>query len=110
MILHITTPDAWAKAQTEGVYSAASLATEGFIHCSTMRQIAATANKHYARRSGLILLCIDESGLTAQVRYEDLGAGDQFPHIYGPINTDAVIKVVAYEPGADGLFAPPTGL
>ena len=110
MILHITTPDAWAKAQAEGVYRAPSLATEGFIHCSTDRQMAATANKHYARRSGLILLCIDEKRLTADVRYEDLGAGDLFPHIYGPINIDAVIKVVGYEPDADGLFAPPVGL
>ncbi|MHB8629355.1 MAG: DUF952 domain-containing protein [Aggregatilineales bacterium] len=107
MILHITTPDAWANAQVEGVYRSASLATEGFIHCSTPRQMAATANKHYARRSGLALLYIDESRLTAELRYEDLNAGDLFPHIYGPINLDAVLKVAAYEPGADGLFAPP---
>jgi uncharacterized protein (DUF952 family) len=110
MILHITTPDAWAQAKMDGLYRSTSLATEGFIHCSTLRQIVATANKHYARRSGLVLLCIEESRLTAKLRYEDLNAGDLFPHIYGPINLDAVSKVVSYEPGADGKFAPPAGI
>jgi uncharacterized protein (DUF952 family) len=108
MILHITTQDAWAQAQASGSYQSASLATEGFIHCSTPRQMAATANKHYAHRRGLVLLYIDESRLTADLRYEDLNAGDRFPHIYGPINLAAVIKVVPYEPGADGVFAPPS--
>lgn len=107
MILHITTPDAWTQANVEGRYRSASLATEGFIHCSTLRQIAATANKHYAQRPGLLLLYIDESRLTAELRYEDLNVGDLFPHIYGPINLDAVIKVANYEPGEDGIFTPP---
>ena len=110
MILHITTPDAWAKAQQNGQYRTESLAIEGFIHCSTPQQMARTANKHYARRTGMILLCIDESRLTAPLRYEDLNAGDLFPHIYGPLNIDAVIKVVSYEPGVDGQFGAPQGI
>ena len=107
MILHITTPDAWARAQTEGAYRADSLATQGFIHCSTQSQIASTANRFYAHQSGLVLLCIDETHLTADLRYEDINAGDLFPHIYGPLNLDAVIKVIGYEPNADGLFVSP---
>lgn len=38
-ILHITTPDAWAEAQQQGQYRADSLASEGFIHCSTVAQV-----------------------------------------------------------------------
>lgn len=110
MIYHITTPDAWAQAQSDGAYRAPSLATEGFIHASMLRQITATANKHYARRTGLLLLCIDESRLTAELRYEDLNAGDLFPHVYGPVNLDAVLKVIHYEPNVDGIFGPPAGI
>jgi len=110
MILHITTPGAWAQAQIVGAYRPASLASEGFIHCSTPGQVAGSANKHYAGQSEVLLLYIDENRLTAEVRYEDLNAGDLFPHIYGPLNLDAVIKVASYEPGADGRFAPPEAL
>jgi len=61
-----------------------------------------------ARSDGLLLLCVDEARLTAPVRYEDLNAGDLFPHLYGPLNLDAVTNVIRYEPNADGLFNPPT--
>ena len=107
MIWHITTPDGWLKAKTNGEYRADSLQSEGFIHCSTIVQIAATANRFYAGQTGLIVLCIDENKVAAAVRYEDLNAGDLFPHIYGALNLDAVVMASAYEPGSDGLFVTP---
>jgi uncharacterized protein (DUF952 family) len=36
MILHITTHTAWEKAKMKGEYSAPSLKSEGFIHCSML--------------------------------------------------------------------------
>jgi uncharacterized protein (DUF952 family) len=38
MILHITTHKDWEKAMQLGEYNAPSLVSEGFIHCSTIKQ------------------------------------------------------------------------
>jgi uncharacterized protein (DUF952 family) len=39
MIFHITPQSAWERAEQEGVYSSETLATEGFMHCSTLKQV-----------------------------------------------------------------------
>jgi uncharacterized protein (DUF952 family) len=96
------------KALNQGSYSAASLGSDGFIHCSTLAQVAATANRYYARQHGMVLLCIDASLLQAEVRWENpVGRTDLFPHIYGPINLEAVVKVVEFEPDPTGYFSSP---
>jgi uncharacterized protein (DUF952 family) len=104
VIYHITTPAAWQQAQVEGSYRADSLATEGFIHASTAQQIAATANRFYDGRSDLLLLEIDEERLNAELKYEEGMPGQLFPHIYGPLNLDAVVEVRPFTPGEDGIF------
>ncbi|MDP2976538.1 MAG: DUF952 domain-containing protein, partial [Anaerolineales bacterium] len=38
-ILHITSRTSWLVAQKTGVYTADTLASEGFIHCSTREQV-----------------------------------------------------------------------
>lgn len=111
MILHITTPEAWATAVAHGRYIPDSLQHEGFIHCSTLAQTAGTANKHYAGAAGLQLLCIDPQRLSAPLVYEDsYGSGQEFPHIYGPLNLDAVTRVLPFPPQADGTFILPQSL
>lgn len=115
MILHITTREDWNAAKIADVYSAPSLQTEGFIHCSTVKQAVDTANIFFKGQQGLILLCIDESKLTSECKYEepsgggkhDPSVGKLFPHVYGPINIAAVIKVVDFPVGTDGLFSLP---
>lgn len=102
-ILHITTPADWQAALEAGIYGADSLETEGFIHCSTAQQIVATANRFYAGQSDLLLLHIDPQALAAELRWE-MADGQDFPHIYGPINLDAVVEVEAFNPDADGSF------
>ena len=94
MIVHITTPVAWADAIATGAYTADSLATEGFIHCSDERQLAWVVQKHFSGRTGLLLLHIDPARLDAEVKYENLEGGtDLFPHVYGPIPVSAVVDV-----------------
>ena len=110
-ILHITTPDAWAEAQQQGQYTADSLAEEGFIHCSTPAQVVYVANERFRGRADLILLVITASRVDASIVYEDCyETGQRFPHIYGPLNLDAVAQVLTFPPAADGLFELPPGL
>ena len=105
IILHITTLDTWEQAVASEQYTSPSLETEGFIHCSLSDQVAAVANTRYTGRHDLILLWIDEDRVRPDVRYE--GDTEKFPHIYGPLNVDAVLKVAAYPPQADGHFTTP---
>jgi len=108
MILHITTAAAWAAAEAIGVYIAESLAEEGFIHCSTPSQIAATANRFFAGRGDLVLLSIDPERLAAEVRYENTEGGEElFPHVYGPIDLAAVVDARPYRLVA-GRFVTPS--
>ncbi len=112
IILHMTTETDWQRAQAQGSYRAPSLETEGLIHFSMPGQVARIANAQYIGRRDLILLVVDPERLTADLRYEaPTGVyrpqGELFPHLYGPLNLDAVIQVIPYPPGDDGLFTIP---
>ncbi len=111
LIYHIATRADWERALAEGQYTRSSvdktLAEEGFIHASQASQVTRTANKFYRGVPGdLVLLVIDPGLLRAEVRYEDVpGAELPFPHVYGPLNTDAVIAARPFAPGRDGTFS-----
>jgi uncharacterized protein (DUF952 family) len=108
MILHITSRTDWEAAQARGDYRLDTLATEGFIHCSTPEQVLGPANALYRGRRDLVLLVIDPARLAADLVYEDShGAGETFPHVYGPINLDAVTRVIPFPPLPNGTFALP---
>ena len=110
VIYHIATRADWERALADGEYTRStagrSLAEEGFIHASQAAQVARTANKYYRGVPGdLVLLVIDERRVRAEVRYEDVaGAELPFPHVYGPLNTSAVVAARPFAPGADGVF------
>lgn len=86
----------------------------GFIHCSTQEQVLLVANALFAGLSGLVLLVIDPGRLRSPVRWElphsttgrlpEFTRGSVFPHIYGPINVEAVVRSVTLIPGANGTF------
>ena len=105
MIFHITSRAAWESALGAGLYDADSLATEGFIHCSTADQYIRVANQRFRGRTDLVLLHIDPARLKAQVRFENLEGGETlFPHVYGAIPIGAVLNVVPLLPLEDGSF------
>jgi uncharacterized protein (DUF952 family) len=106
LIVHITSTQSWAEVID--AYTAPSLKTEGFIHCSSPEQVTDPANALFFGQKDLVLLCIDTRRLGAEVIHEDCyEAGQTFPHIYGPINRDAVIAVVPFPPDEDGGFSLP---
>lgn len=92
-IFHITTPEAWECQKSTGEYRHETLETEGFIHCSNEDQVEPTWHRIFGRETGLIVLEIDVDRLTSELRDEESEPGETFPHVYGPVNTDAVTRV-----------------
>jgi uncharacterized protein (DUF952 family) len=118
-ILHVTTRAAWEAAQREGVYAAPSLKSEGFIHFSQAHQVVAVANAFFSGQQGLVVLEADVALLRVELRWEPpaglpapeaVPPTELFPHLYGPLNINAVIAVHNFPPGPDGLFALPASL
>ena len=108
-IYHITSREAWSTSQGKGFYAAESLSREGFIHCSRNDQVVRVANEFYPAQLGLVLLEMDPERLKAALQMEP-GTDkpeELFPHIYGPINLDAVRRVIDFPPGSDGSFSLP---
>jgi uncharacterized protein (DUF952 family) len=94
MIYHITTYDLYAKFIDEDFYEAPSLKTEGFIHCSTAKQLEATIQRYYKNEAIILILHLNEQKLTSPLKYEMADSvQEEFPHIYGAINKDAIDKM-----------------
>ncbi|MFI6120297.1 DUF952 domain-containing protein [Streptomyces sp. NPDC051064] len=98
-LLHLTEEPLWEAARRAGTYEMSTrgrtLREEGFIHCSLPHQLPAVARALYGSEDdGLVVLVIDTGRLPAPVRYEAMEPGGQeFPHIYGPLPTSAVVEV-----------------
>ncbi len=96
IIYHITTAAAWNAAKAKGYYEHPSLKEEGFIHCSQDHQVAGVLERYFAGQAGLVKLVIDTDKLTSKYVFDwSPSTQDTFPHIYGPLNADAVIDIIA---------------
>ena len=94
MIYHVTTKEDWQQALAAGEYTHPSLAAEGFIHNSRKEQVQGVLDRYYSGKADLLLLHIDELKLTSELKYELApSVNEMFPHIFGPINIDAVVNV-----------------
>jgi uncharacterized protein (DUF952 family) len=104
-IYHIADHSVWDPAyQDQKEYAPDSLGKEGFIHASDAQQLAFVMNSGlFTPNKGWVVLTIDPLKVNAEIRYEP-GARlpgmhekppshSLFPHIYGPLNLDAVVKV-----------------
>lgn len=101
-IVHLCRLEDWRAAQEQGIYISPSLSQEGFIHCSQPGQILEVADRFYRGIPGLGLLWIDPTIITSDIRWE-AADGALFPHIYGPINLDAVLSVTDLKLDQDGI-------
>jgi uncharacterized protein (DUF952 family) len=80
-IYHMCRADEWAAAQASGSYPGSSQdVADGFIHFSTGAQVRESAAKHRAGQDGQL-----------------------FPHLYGALPADAVLRADPLPLGADGL-------
>ncbi len=94
IIYHITTKPEWESAKKKGFYESAALKEEGFIHCCEERQIEDVIRRYFSGKTKLVKLVIDSRKLTSQLIYDwSPSIEDTFPHVYGPINLDAVISI-----------------
>jgi uncharacterized protein (DUF952 family) len=110
LIYHIATAADWEQARRDGQYTISTrgrtLAEEGFIHASTAAQVAPVANAFYQGVPDLLLLVIDTERVGPELRYELVpGQPEPYPHIYGPLNLDAVVATRPFPPGPGGQFS-----
>ena len=106
-ILHITSRDEWEQALEHGEYHPRLLDTAGYIHCSKSSQIIEVANHLFNGQRGLVLLVIDPKEVNPEIKWEGEEQANLFPHIYGPLNLNAVKSVLEFPSSEDGTFELP---
>ena len=115
LIHHLVPSAEWAALPPDQPYLPASYAADGFIHCTTLPAVLLdVANRFYQGAGGqFLVLDIDPGRLTAELRYEaplppaPAGshlAGVLFPHIYGPLNREAIVAIRTAQRAPDGRF------
>jgi uncharacterized protein (DUF952 family) len=101
IIYHVTTAKAWEAAKKHGAYEADSLATEGFMHCSEGHQVAGVLQRYFKGKENLVQLTIDTDVVQHRLQYDVAPSlNEAFPHIYGPLNIEAVLEVVPIDAGS----------
>jgi uncharacterized protein (DUF952 family) len=108
-VYHIAKEEDWQYAKIDGLYRIGSLyrsfEQDGFIHLAYAIQVNVIADLIYSNTTNLLLLTIDPDKLTSVIKEERAEYPDElFPHLYGPLNTDAVVTVTTYSPLSDGKF------
>lgn len=102
-IVHLCQRAEWSEARKQGSFQSNSLDQNGFVHCSQPEQILEVANRYYPGVPDLVLLWLDPDRLTSEIRWES-SDGAFFPHIYGPINLEAITSVTSLQPDLDGIY------
>lgn len=87
----------WEAALATGAYAGSAVDTaDGYIHMSSVDQLGETARKHYAGRTGLMLLTVDLRALGETLVWEPSRGGAMFPHIYGELPVAAVVEATPF--------------
>lgn len=103
IILHCMRKSLWEERKNKEFWGKKDMDIFGFIHCSTIDNIHLVTPNWKDLKDELVILCIDRDKLKSEVKYEDLdNLGMKYPHIYGLVNNDAVIKVLPYNKDGEG--------
>ena len=90
-IYHVMLPETWNARQSGEAIIADSLTTEGFIHCSTAEQLDGVLERYFSSASKVVILEIDPGKLSSKLIFEPSTNNEVYPHVYGPIDEEAVI-------------------
>jgi uncharacterized protein (DUF952 family) len=92
-IYHVALPEDWEQQKHRSFYEAASLESEGFIHCSFEDQLEGVIERYFRAAPELCILKIDIVKLTSKLVAEPSTNNEEYPHVYGPIDTSAIVNV-----------------
>ncbi len=93
IIIHIVDSDKWEKSKHNTQYFGDILKTQGFIHCCFPEQVDDVLKIWFPEREDLVFLEIDSEKLSSHLEFENLDGGEEkFPHVYGPIDHDAIVS------------------
>jgi uncharacterized protein (DUF952 family) len=106
IIYHLVPLDYWKAQPTDRPYTPADFEREGFIHCTQGDdQVAIVANRYYRNDSRTwLVLVLDEQAVTSEIKYEPGQDAMLYPHIYGPLNREAIREVLHMPRDPDGTF------
>ena len=93
IIYHVVLPEVWEEYRTRPSYQAESLQTEGFIHCSYKEQLDGVLKRYYKDAGRVLVLHIETDKLRSKLVEEPSTGGENYPHLYGRLNHNAVVKV-----------------
>lgn len=101
---HLVPLEVWQARGGETTYLPDAYEADGFIHMTNgLEPLLQVANLFYRSDAReYLVLVVDTGRLASELRYDD--EDEIYPHIYGPLNTDAVIGRLAVERNADGSF------
>jgi uncharacterized protein (DUF952 family) len=99
---------AWQDAARAGIYRGSAVdARDGFIHFSSVAQLAETAARHFAGQTDLMLVAVDANALGGALKWEVSRGGDRFPHLYAELPMHAVLWAKPLDNEIDGKRALP---
>ena len=104
LIYHLTYKGYWEVAKPTVEYAAPILAEEGFIHCSKdITQLLKVSARLYPGDENLLGLDVDLDKLTSPIKEAPSRSGEIYPHIYGMLNADAVVRERVLMVNAEGV-------
>lgn len=111
LIYKILTADQWRALERDGESKGAPIdLADGFVHFSKAEQVAETAAKHFAGKTGLMLLAVEAEALGEALKWEPSRGNDLFPHLYGPLRVADATWARPLPLGQNGKHVLPEGV
>ncbi len=109
VIYKICPKSLWDDAETEGQFVGAGIdLADGYIHFSTAEQTPETARLYFSNTSDLVIVAVATIPLGEALKWEESRGGHLFPHLYGALQTSAVLWVKPLPMDDDGApLVPP---